>query len=163
MERTMNVRLPACLVLLALGCSGKDSPRPCGLSAVVGPSVLLSEFSQPGQTLATPPARLPEQIVVRLVAGPAFSAIAGRADSQWVIGVNGTLPTGITPGYGVLTLDLQEKPLGVLLYEGAPIDGAPVLGTVTLGALVVPLIGIRVDPQRIQEPGCPLFPDSLAR
>jgi hypothetical protein len=150
------------LVLLAVACSGKDAPRPCGLSAVVGPSLLLSEFSQPGQTLATPPARLPEQIVVRYVAGPAVSAIAGRADSQWVIGVNGDVPA-TRPGYGVLILDLQEKPLGVLMYEGAAIDGAPVLGSVSIGSLVVPLIGIRVDPARIQEPGCPLFPDSLAQ
>ena len=150
------------LVLLAAACSGKDAPRPCGLSAVVGPSLLLSEFSQPGQTLATPPARLPEQIVVRYVAGPATSAIAGRADSQWVIGVNGDVPQ-TQPGYGVLVLDLQERPLGVLMYEGAVIEGAPVLGSVSIGALVVPLIGIRVDPDRIQEPGCPLFPDSLAQ
>lgn len=149
------------LVLLALGCSGKDNPPPCGMSRVLGPSLLLSEFGQPGQTLATPPARLPEHIVVRYVAGPAFSAIAGRADSLWVIGVNGTLPTDITPGYGVLILDLQERPLGVLLYEGAVIEGAPFLGSVSLGSLVVPLIGIRVDPERIQEPNCPLFPDSL--
>jgi hypothetical protein len=159
----MVLRHSAGLVLLVLGCAGKDGPRPCGLSAVVGPSLLLSEFSQPGRTLATAPASLPENIVVRFVAGPAFPAIAGRADSQWVIGVNGTMPTDITPGYGVLILDLQEKPLGVLLYEGALIEGAPVLGSVTLGALVVPLIGIRVDPERIQEPSCPLFPDSLIR
>lgn len=156
-------RVTPYLVLMALGCSGKDTPPPCGLSAVVGPSLLLSEFSQPGQTLATPPARLPEQVVVRFVAGPAFSAIAGRADSQWVIGVNGTLPANIHPGYGVMILDLQERFQGVLLYEGQIIDGAPVLGTVSLGNLVVPLIGIRVDPARIQEPDCPLFPDSLAR
>ena len=157
------MRFLSLLVLLALGCSGKDTPRPCGMSRVLGPSLLLSEFSQPGQTLATPPARLPEHIVVRFVAGPAFSAIAGRADSLWVIGVNGTLPTDIVPGYGVLILDLQENPLGVLLYEGAVIEGAPQLGSVSLGAQVVPLIGIRVDPERIQEPNCPLFPDSLAR
>ena len=80
-----------------------------------------------------------------------------------MIGVNGTLPTDISPGYGVLILDLQEKPLGVLLYEGQIIEGAPTLGSVSLGARVVPLIGIRVDPERIQEPNCPLFPDSLAR
>jgi len=158
----MRERLPL-LVLLALGCSGKDTPPPCGMSRVLGPSLLLSEFSQPGQTLATPPARLPEHIVVRFVAGPAYSAIAGRADSLWVIGVNGTLPTDISPGYGVLILDLQENPLGVLLYEGQVIDGAPVLGNVSLGTRVVPLIGIRVDPERIEEPNCPLFPDSLAR
>ena len=159
----MNVRGSTFLLLGAIGCSGKDTPPPCGISAVVGPSVLLSEFSRAGQTLATAPANVPERIVVRLVAGPALSAIAGRSDSQWVIGVNGAVPPNATPGYGVLVLDLAEKPLGVLLYEGEPIQGAPVLGSVNLGALVVPLIGIRVDPERIQDPRCPLFPDSLAR
>lgn len=159
----MTFRIATFLVCAALGCSGKDTPPPCGLSAVVGPSVLLSEFSKAGQTLATPPAQLPEHIVVRFVAGPALPAIAGRADSLWVIGVNGALPATTAPGHGVLVLDLAEKPLGVLLYEGGPINGAPVLGSVNLGALVVPLIGIRVDPERIQDPRCPLFPDSLAR
>lgn len=159
----MTLRMTTFLVLAALACSGKDTPAPCGLSAVVGPSLLLSEFSKPGQTLASAPAHLPEHIVVRMVAGPAFPAIAGRADSQWVIGVIGALPSETAPGYGVLVLDLSEKPLGVLLYERAPIDGAPVLGTVNLGALVIPLIGIRVDPERIQDPRCPLFPDSLTR
>jgi hypothetical protein len=155
----------ATIVLLAtaLGCSSGDAPPPCGLGAVVGPSLLLSEFSEPGQTLASPPAQLPERIVVRLVAGPAFPAIAGRADSLWVIGVNGTLPPKVTPGFGVLVLDPAEKPLGVLLYEGGIIEGAPHIGTVTAGALVVPLIGIRVDPERIQEPRCPLFPDSIVQ
>jgi hypothetical protein len=156
-------RVLSILIVLAPGCSGKDTPPPCGLSALVGPSLLLSEFSKPGQTLATPPPRLPEHMVVRFVAGPAMPAIAGRADSLWVIGVNGTLPADMKVGYGVLILDLQENPLGVLLYEGAIIEGAPVLGSVSLGNLVVPLIGIRVDPERIQEPNCPLFPDSLAR
>jgi hypothetical protein len=157
----MRVPLPL-LALLALGCSGKDTPPPCGMSRVLGPSLLLSEFSQAGQTLATPPARLPEHMVVRFVAGPAVSAIAGRADSLWVIGVNGTVPADISPGYGVLVLDLEETPLGVLLYEGQAIDGAPILGSVSLGPRVLPLIGIRVDPERIQEARCPLFPDSLA-
>ncbi len=158
----MTVRLPAALLVAALACSRGDSPPPCGLSSLVGPSLLLSEFSQAGRTLATPPARLPEQMVVRLVAGPAYPAIAGRADSLWVIGVNGTLPPNVTPAFGVLTLDLNEQPLGVLLYENELIEGAPTLGTVNIGSLVVPLIGIRVNPERIQEPRCPLFPDSLA-
>ena len=158
----MNFRLPL-LAVLVLGCAGKDTPPPCGLSALVGPSLLLSEFAKPGQTLATPPGTLPENIVVRFVAGPAVPAIAGRADSLWVIGVNGTLPANLKADYGVLILDLQERPRGVLIYEGALIEGAPVLGSVSLGNLVVPLIGIRVDPERIEEPSCPLFPDSLAQ
>jgi hypothetical protein len=145
-----------------LACGRGDAPPPCGLSAVIGPRVLLEEFSTPGQTLAVPPEQLPEKLVARLAVGPAYATIVGRADSQWVIGVNGALPAGIHPSFGVLVIDKSnERPLGVLLYESEVVDGAPHLGTVTVGAVVVPLLGVRVDPARIQEAACPLFPDSL--
>jgi hypothetical protein len=156
---------PLLLTIAALAaCGGKDAPPACGLNAVVGPSVLLNEFATANQTLATPPENLPEGLVVRLAAGPAFSAIVGRADSQWVIGVNGTLPPAVQISFGVLVLDKTTgTPLGVMLYESAPIEGAPPIGTVSVGAFVVPLIGIRLDPSRIQDPACPLFPDSLVQ
>ena len=145
-----------------LACSRGDAPPPCGLSAVIGPRVLLEEFSTPGQTLAVPPEQLPEKLVARLAVGPAYATIVGRADSQWVIGVNGALPAGIHPSFGVLVIDKTNgAPLGVLLYESAEVEGAPPIGTVTVGALVVPLVGVRVDPARIQDAACPLFPDSL--
>jgi hypothetical protein len=51
----------------------------------------------------------------------------------------------------------------VLLYEGDPVEGAPRLGIVAIGGATLPLIGIEVDMQRIEDPNCPLFPDSLAR
>ena len=159
----MSFRTLSFFLLGAAACSGSDRPPPCGLNAVVGPAVLLGEFSKPGQTLASPPAQLPERIVTRLVAGPAFSAIAGRAEGQWVIGVNGTLPPNAAPTFGVLILDTTGTPLGVLLYESAAVEGAPQIGTVTAGAIVVPLVGIQLDPERIQDPTCPLFPDSLAQ
>jgi hypothetical protein len=145
-----------------LACGRADAPPACGLNAVLGPRVLLDEFSTPNQTLATAPEHLPEKLVARLAVGPAYSAIVGRADSQWVIGVNGTLPPKIMASFGVLIIDKgSDKPMGVLLYEGSEVDGAPRIGTVSVGASMVPLIGIRVDPARIQDSVCPLFPDSL--
>jgi hypothetical protein len=145
-----------------LACGRGDAPPACGLGAVIGPRVLLDEFSTPEQTLATPPQHLPEKLVARLAVGPAYSAIVGRVDSQWVIGVNGTLPPKILASFAVLVIDKgTDTPLGVLLYEGAEVEGAPHIGTVSVGASVIPLIGIRVDPARIQDPVCPLFPDSL--
>jgi hypothetical protein len=78
-----------------------------------------------------------------------------------VIGVNGGLPANVKPGFGVLILDTGDKARGVLLYEGAPVEGAPQLGTVSIDNVSVPLLGIQVDPARFEDPHCPLFPDSV--
>src|SRR5919199_2046333 len=94
-------------LLLAAACGGSaDRSRAgsaaCGLASLAGPTALLGQFSVPEQTLASPPRRLPERLVVRLVAGPAYPAIVGRSDSLWVIGVEGALPAKVKPGFGVL-------------------------------------------------------------
>jgi hypothetical protein len=133
----------------------------CGLAALAGPTALLGQFGIAGQTLDAPPRKLPERIAVRLVAGPAYSAIVGRSDSQLVVGVNGVLPKNVKPGFGVLILDPNSTARGVLLYEGAPVEGAPPIGTVSIENTSVPLLGIQVDPAKIEDPRCALFPDSV--
>ena len=97
-----------------------------------------------------------------MVAGPALPAIVGRSDSLLVIGVEGSVPPTIKPGYGVLVLDTAERARGVMLYEGAPgrrraLDrhGEP------RARSSLPLIGIQLDPARIEDPRCPFFPDSV--
>jgi hypothetical protein len=156
--------LPVLFLTLACGGSpdqGSTGSAACGLAALAGPTALLSQFSVPDQTLGSPPRNLPERLVVRLVAGPAFSSIVGRSDSLWVIGVEGTLPANVKPGFGVLILDQRERARGVMLYEGTPVEGAPQIGTVSVGNETVPLIGIQLDPTRVEDPRCPLFPDSI--
>lgn len=78
-----------------------------------------------------------------------------------VIGANGGLPPNVKPGFGVLILDPGNKPRGVLLYEGAPVENAPQIGTVSIDNSTVPLLGIQVDPVKFEDPRCPLFPDSV--
>src|SRR5918998_5793694 len=85
----------------------------CGLAALAGPTALLGQFSVEGQTLDSPPRKLPERLVVRLVAGPAYPAIVGRSDSLLVIGVNGGFPGDVEPRFGVLTLAPSSKGPGV--------------------------------------------------
>jgi hypothetical protein len=153
---------------LALGCGrspdqNRAGSAACGLAALAGPTALLSQFSVPDQTLASPPRHLPERLVVRLVAGPAYPAIVGRSDSLWVIGVEGGLPAKVKPGFGVLVLDKSGKARGVLLFEGTPVEGAPEIGTVSVGNTTVPLIGIQLDPAKIEDPRCPFFPDSVVK
>jgi hypothetical protein len=151
--------------LLLIGACGRSSDKggaaACGLAALAGPTALLGQFSVPDQTLASPPRDLPERLVVRLVAGPAYPAIVGRSDSLWVIGVDGSLPPKVKPGFGVLVLDRSGKAQGVMLYEGAPVEGAPPIGTVSMGNATVPLIGIQLDPAKIEDPRCSFFPDSV--
>jgi len=153
-------------LFLAIACSRspqKDTggSAACGLASLAGPTALLGQFSVPEQTLAAPPRQLPERLVVRLVAGPAYPAIVGRSDSLWVIGMEGALPANVKPGFGVLILDQDGRARGTMLYEGTPVEGAPQIGSVSVGNATVPLIGIQLDPAKVEDPRCPFFPDSV--
>lgn len=159
----MRIRRPLLLLVTVAAC-GRPADRgsaACGVAALAGPTALLTQFSVPRQTLSTPPRELPERLVTRVVAGPALPAVVGRSDSLLLIGVEGAVPPTVKPGYGVLVLDTLAKARGVMLYEGAPVEGAPPIGTVTVGAATLPLIGIQLDPARIEDPRCPFFPDSV--
>jgi hypothetical protein len=160
MSLTMRL-LP--LLLLGAACerSSTAGSAMCGLAMLAGPTKLLTEFQVPDQTLSTPPRNLPERIVARFVAGPAVPAIVGRTDSLLVIGVDASPPANTRPGFGVLLVDTEESARGVMIYEGDPVEGAPRLGEISLGSSAVPLIGIQVDPARIEDPTCQFFPDSV--
>ncbi len=159
----MRYRLLVTLsILLVAGCDGqRQGGAACGIAALAGPTILLSEFGVPGQTLAATPSELPERLVARLAAGPAYRAVVGRADSTWVIGVEGTFEADDMPGFGVLVLDLSATAVGVMLFGGDPLEGAPILGEVSIGNEMIPLIGIKLNRVRFEDPACPFFPDSL--
>lgn len=148
-------------LLLLAGCGGRSSNYRCGMAAMAGLSMVLEQFNRPGSTLGAAPAQLPESLPVRLALGPALRAVAGRGDSGVVIGVEGTIPPSHEVGFGVLVLDPSGHLAGVILFEGAPVQGAPKLGMVNLGSRNVPLIGIQLDLQRFQNAACPIFPDSV--
>lgn len=161
--RIVNVRI-LLLLFLAPACGkppAQGGGAACGLAALAGPTALLSQFGVPQQTLSRAPARLPERLVARVVAGPALVALVGRADTLLVMGVEGAIPPTIKPAYGVLVVDQSEKARGVMLYEGLPVEGAPKIGTVNVGSASLPLIGIQLDPAKIENPRCPFFPDSV--
>jgi hypothetical protein len=153
--------LPLLFALAACGKAGDRANPACGLAALAGPTALLTQFSVPRQTLSKPPDHLPERLVTRVVAGPALPAIVGRSDSMLVIGVEGAIPPTIRPAYGVLVLDTAQKPRGIMLFEGTVVEGAPQIGTLSVGDTTLPLIGIQLDPARIEDPRCPFFPDSV--
>src|SRR6188474_1257979 len=137
---------PLTTLLLACGKSTASGSAACGLAAVAGPTTLLTEFGVPHQTLGEAPDQLPGRLVARIVAGPSLPAVVGRADSTWVIGLDGPVPPKAKPGFGVMVLDPAGRARGVMIYEGPPVEGAPPIGTVSVGAATIPLIGIQLDP-----------------
>lgn len=150
------------LLLAVPACGRSSSGGACGLTAIAGATMLLQEFGVPGQTLGVPPATLPPRLVARVAAGPAFEAVVGRTpDSNWIIGVEGSVPASIKPGFGVVVIDQSGHARGVMIFESHPIPGAPEIGKVNVDSLMLPLLGIQLDPARFEDPRCPLFPDSL--
>ncbi len=155
---------PPAAVLLIAGCSSANSGSyGCGIAAVAGQSMLLEEFTHPGKTLSVPPAEIPGNLPVRMALGPALRGVAGRTGLSVVVGIEGSLPASPQVGFGVLIVAPGGGALGVILYQGRPIDGAPLLGTVNAGERNLPLIGLQTDVTRFQDASCPIFPDSLRR
>lgn len=151
-------------LLLAAACAPSKGGGACGFSAIAGATMLLQEFGVPEQTLSVAPTQLPQRLVARVAAGPALEAVVGRAeDSSLLIGIEGSVPPTIKPRFGVLIIDPQVKTRGVMLYESEPIKGAPELGKIALDSLMLPLLGIQLDPGRFEDPKCPLFPDSVVK
>lgn len=155
-------RLLPLVFLPAVACGPSGTPN-CGIAHMAGATMVLEQFGTPNQTLSLPPATLPERLVARLAAGPAYPAIVGRVDTLLAIGVDGVLPPNVELGYGVLLLDPEGTARGVMLYQGDPIGGAPVLGTVTMGPAARPLLGLQLPTARYEDAACPAFPDSILR
>src|SRR5215831_4841886 len=107
--------------LLLTACAGPARSANCGIVGIAGPSLLLEEFTKPGRTLTELPDRMPERLVVRLAAGPAYPAIVGKTDSSWVIGIDAPVEARLRPGFGVLVVDPSLGVQGLLLYEGSKI------------------------------------------
>lgn len=152
------------LVAAACGPAGEGGASVCGITALAGSTMLLDRFSTPQTALSMPPMRAPAALPARIAAGPAFrSLVSANADSTWSITVEGAMPNDIQPGFGVLVVNQNGSPRGIMLYVGQRITGAPVIGQVAIGGSQVPLIGLQADMAGLEDPRCPFFPDSLAR
>ena len=154
--------LPSLILTVALaGCGKSDGPSAaCGIAALTAPLVVLESFGK-GNLLDQVPPTIPERFAVRFVAGPAVRGTA-IIDSTGKIQVTvAENPNQASVGYGVLVVDGRYQAQGVVAYEGVPVPGAATLGQLILPGRSVPLLGVRLDPRTINDPRCPLLPDSL--
>ena len=156
-------RLPvlALGLLLLAGCDRNAGSVSCGIDAFTGPLVVKESFAG-GAALTAAPELMPSGLPVRLVAGPAWHGTAARDSAgRWLVTAHGSLSRLAHVGYGVLVVNFDNRTLGVLAFDATSIRGAPVLGRLAIGDTIVPLLGVRIDPDRIQNAKCPVFPDSL--
>lgn len=148
------------LALTACGGSGGGGSVSCGIASLTGPLVVKEAFAK-GNSLTAVPDSIPASVPLRIVAGQALRGHVTSADSLgWHLSSPDTITDGTPIGFGVLLVDRKGVPLGTLVFEGASIPGAPVLGDLTLRDTIIPLLGVRVDRRQIEDPKCPLFPDS---
>jgi len=147
---------------LALPACGRPAgSASCGLDAFTKPLAVKQAFAQ-GYALSVVPEATPTALAVRLVAGPAWHAnVAKDGTGGWRATTIGTVSKDADIGYGVVVLDFRGAPLGILAFPGRSVAGAASLGTLAIGDTVVPLLGVRIDPAAMQDPKCPVFPDSL--
>lgn len=151
---------PVALLMLAAACTRTPGSASCGIEALTRPLAVKQSFAE-GNVLTVVPDATPANVAVRLVAGPAWRGTVAAEGSGWRVTTHGTVSGSAHVGYGVLVVDFHGTPLGVLAFDGHSVAGAPALGTLAIGDTVVPLLGVRIDPQVLQDPRCPVFPDSL--
>jgi len=158
-----DLRLLVATALVAatqFACERGGTSVSCGINALVRPLAVKNAFAS-GGALAATPEFAPAAVPVRLVAGPAWRGEVVADSTGWHVTVRETVAAAASVGYGVLVIDQNDAPLGVLVFDGRVIRGAAQLGGVALRDTVVPLLGVRIDPAALQDARCPLFPDSL--
>jgi hypothetical protein len=151
---------PVALLMLAAACTRTPGSASCGIEALTRPLAVKQSFAE-GNVLTVVPDATPATVVVRLVAGPAWRGAVAADGSGWRVTTHGAVSARAHVGYGVLVVDFHDTPLGVLVFDGRSVAGAPALGMLAIGDTVVPLLGVRIDPHVLQDPKCPVFPDSL--
>jgi hypothetical protein len=150
----------ALVFILALAACGKSSgggSAACGIAALTGPLAVKDAFAR-GNMLDAIPDSIPATLPVRVVAGPLIDGFLKHRDSTGMtFSIEGRIPAGALPGYGVILVDPRTIPLGILLFDGRAVPNARLLGTVTVRDSALPLLGIRIDLKGFEDPRCPLF------
>jgi len=155
------VSLAGMLGFALAACDRSSGSVSCGLDAFTKPLAVKQAFAQGGVVTALPET-MPTGLAVRLIAGPAWHAsVAGDGGAGWRVTTTGTVAKNADIGYGVVVIDQNNSPLGVLAFPGRSIVGAPELGRLAIADTLVPLLGVRIDAAAIQDSTCPVFPDSL--
>lgn len=151
---------PVALIMLAAACTRTPGSASCGIEALTRPLAVKQSFAE-GNVLTVVPDVTPATVAVRLVAGPAWRGTVAAEGIGWRVTTHGSVSGQAHVGYGVLVVDYHGAALGVLVFDGRSVAGAPVLGMLAIGDTAVPLLGVRIDPHVLQDPRCPVFPDSL--
>jgi len=151
--------------IAATACSTDRNHSPtCGLAMLVGPSMIQQRLGVASAVVTEPPRGLPSKLPARVVfvgegaKPPEGEVLVAYNHQQLVVGYQGAGFPPAPGGYGLLVVDdSTQRAEGVLVYESDPPRNFPQLGTVAGIDRTVPLFGVRVDWQGVNNPRCPLL------
>ena len=158
-----SVRLAAAAALWAgvlARCAGDRSRAPtCGLAQLAGPTLIQQQLVNLPYVLTESPRGLPASLPARVVGQPQQGEmLVTYIRNQLVMGYQGAGFPAAPGGYGLLVVDdSTRRAEGVLVYQSEVPRSYPALGTVTGGDRSIPLLGVRVDWEGVNNPRCPLL------
>lgn len=172
MHPTPRLAAHAALAALVLGACSVDRNRSpvCGMALLVGPNLIVQQFTDARALLSDAPRGLPGSLPVRVTgqSGALEGRVTEGADgNQFALELDSALiPTVSVDStgrdstvYGVLLVDDSTAIVhGVLIYEQKrPPEQYPRVGTLTDPRHSIPVYGLRVSWREVSNPRCPLF------
>jgi len=147
----------------ACSSDGNHSPT-CGLAMLVGPSMIQQRLGVATAVVTESPRGLPAKLPARVIfvgegaKPPEGEVLVAYNQEQLVVGYQGSGFPPAPGGYGLLVVDdSTQRAEGVLIYESDAPRNFPQLGTITGADRTVPLFGVRVNWQGVNNPHCPLL------
>jgi hypothetical protein len=147
------------------GCAGDRNRSPmCGIAQLAGPALIQQQLVNVPYVLTEAPRGLPTSLPARVIfvgegpkPGPG-EVLTAYNGTQLVMGYQGDGFPAAPGGYGLLVVDdSTRRAQGVLVYESAVPRNYPELGSVTGPDRSIPLFGVRVDWNGVNNPRCPLL------
>jgi len=141
------------------GSSSSGSPA-CGIAALAGPSLVVSQLGNARAVLTDPPRGVPDSLPALVIQQKSrdFGAVIVTRDAE---GKTSMLYRGNgfpARGYGLLVVDdTSQRAMGVMVLDQEEPQRHPAIGSIIGGGAALNLYAVRVDWASVSNPRCPLF------
>lgn len=140
-------------------CSGGRGSPTCGIAALAGPALVISQLENARAVITDPPRGVPDSLPTLMI-GPRSRengvAIVSR-DAAGRVAMRYRGAGFPASGYGLLVVDdTSQRAMGVLITDQRE-PQHPAIGTILGGSTGLNLYGVRVDWASVSNPRCPMF------
>lgn len=160
----MHRLLMLALVITACGRGGgggssSGSPA-CGIAALAGPTLIVSQLSNLRAVLTDPPRGVPDSLPALVIQQKSrdFGAVIVTRDAEGKLSMLYRGTGFPTRGYGLLVVDdTSQRAMGVMVLDQEEPQRHPAIGSIIGGGSALNLYAVRVDWASVSNPRCALF------